>query len=102
MDQNLTYTQCGDYYIPDIRLVNVETQILGKYGRMLPAVGFSIKLDALAEVAQAPEETKALVIRFHPNARVEALRAAARYRKEHRKIRLMPDQHALAISVEEE
>ena len=34
MDQNLTYTQCGDYYIPDIRLVNVETQILGKYGRM--------------------------------------------------------------------
>ncbi len=34
MDQNLTYTQCGDDYIPDIRLVNVETQILGKYGRM--------------------------------------------------------------------
>ena len=34
MDQNLTYTQCGDYYIPDIRLVNVEIQILGKYGRM--------------------------------------------------------------------
>ena len=34
MDQNLTYTQCGDYYIPDIRFVNVETQILGKYGRM--------------------------------------------------------------------
>lgn len=34
MAQNLTYTQCGDYYIPDIRLVNVETQILGKYGRM--------------------------------------------------------------------
>ena len=76
--------------------------LIGKYGRMLPAVGFSIKLDALAEVAQAPEETKALVIRFHPNARVEALRAAARYRKEHRKIRLMPDQHTLAISVEEE
>ena len=34
MARNLTYTQCGDYYIPDIRLVNVETQILGKYGRM--------------------------------------------------------------------
>lgn len=34
MAQNLTYTQCGDYYIPDIRLVNVETQILGKYDRM--------------------------------------------------------------------
>ena len=34
MAQNLTCTCCGDYYIPDIRLVNVETQILGKYGRM--------------------------------------------------------------------
>ena len=34
MAQNLTYTQCGDYYIPDIKLVNVEAQILGKYGRM--------------------------------------------------------------------
>ena len=34
MAQNLTYTQCGDYYIPDIKIVNVETQILGKYGRM--------------------------------------------------------------------
>ena len=34
MMQNLTYIQCGDYFIPDIRLVNAETQILGKYGRM--------------------------------------------------------------------
>ncbi len=37
MAQNLTYTQCGDYYIPDIRLVNVETQIPRKYGRMCRA-----------------------------------------------------------------
>ena len=34
MVQNLPYIQCGNYFIPDIRLVNVETQILGKYGRM--------------------------------------------------------------------
>ena len=34
MAQNLTYTQCGDYYIPDIRLANTGTQALGKYGRM--------------------------------------------------------------------
>ena len=34
MVQNLPYIQCGDYFIPDIRLVNAETQILGKYGRM--------------------------------------------------------------------
>ena len=34
MAQNLTYTQCGDYYFPDIRLSHTETQSLGKYGRM--------------------------------------------------------------------
>lgn len=30
MVQNLPYLQCGDYFIPDIRLVNAEIQILGK------------------------------------------------------------------------
>lgn len=34
MAQNLTYTQCGDYYIPDIRLAHTEVQTLCKYGRM--------------------------------------------------------------------
>lgn len=34
MAQNLAYIPCGDYYIPDIRLANTETQTLGKYGRM--------------------------------------------------------------------
>ena len=34
MAQYLTYTQCSDYYIPDIRLAHTETQSLGKYGRM--------------------------------------------------------------------
>ena len=34
MAQNLTCTQCGDYYIPDIRLAHTEAQTLGKYGRM--------------------------------------------------------------------
>ena len=34
MVQKLTYTQYGDYYIPDIKLAHMRTQILGKYGRM--------------------------------------------------------------------
>ena len=34
MAQDLTYTQCGDYFIPNIRLAHTEAQILGKYGRM--------------------------------------------------------------------
>lgn len=34
MALNLTYTQCGDYYIPDIKLEYTGTKTLGKYGRM--------------------------------------------------------------------
>ena len=34
MAQNLTYTQCGDYNIPDIRLMHTEAQALGKYVMM--------------------------------------------------------------------
>ena len=34
MDNNLTYSLCGDYYILDIRLEHTRTQKLGKYGRM--------------------------------------------------------------------
>ena len=34
MAQQLAYTQCGDYYIPDIKLAYTGTQTLGKYGRM--------------------------------------------------------------------
>ena len=34
MAQNLTYTQCGDYNIPDIRLTHTEAEALGKYGMM--------------------------------------------------------------------
>ena len=34
MVQNLTYTQYGDYYIPDIRLAYMGIHTLGKYGRM--------------------------------------------------------------------
>ena len=34
MEQNLTYTKCGDYFIPDIRLTHTGMQTLGKYGRI--------------------------------------------------------------------
>lgn len=38
MNNNLTYTRCGDYFIPDIRLNNTsEQKPLGKYGRMRKA-----------------------------------------------------------------
>lgn len=34
MAQDLTYTQFGDYFIPDIRLAHTDAHTLGKYGRM--------------------------------------------------------------------
>ena len=37
MAQNLTYTRCGDYLIPDIQLSHTSDKPLGKYGRMLRA-----------------------------------------------------------------
>ena len=30
----ITYSQCGDYYIPDLILTQEEQQPIGKYGRM--------------------------------------------------------------------
>ena len=34
MAQELIYTSCGDYLIPDIRLSHASDKPLGKYGRM--------------------------------------------------------------------
>ena len=34
MMNELTYTQNGDYLIPDLKLEHTETKPLGKYGRM--------------------------------------------------------------------
>ena len=34
MENNLTYTQNGDYLIPNLRLSGSEQKPLGKYGRM--------------------------------------------------------------------
>ena len=34
MNNNLTYTRCGDYEIPDLTLSEAENKPLGKYGRM--------------------------------------------------------------------
>ena len=37
MNNNLTYTRCGDYDIPNLTLTDTETKPLGKYGRMRKA-----------------------------------------------------------------
>ena len=37
MENNLTYTQNGDYLIPDLKLSEQQSKPLGKYGRMRKA-----------------------------------------------------------------
>ncbi|MDO4750251.1 MAG: TnpV protein [Eubacteriales bacterium] len=34
MNNDLAYTRCGVYYIPNLTLSEAETKSLGKYGRM--------------------------------------------------------------------
>ena len=34
MNTNITYTRCGDYYIPNLTISETESKPLGKYGRM--------------------------------------------------------------------
>ena len=34
MNNNLTYSRCGDYDIPNLTLTETENKPLGKYGRM--------------------------------------------------------------------
>lgn len=34
MNNNLTYTRCGDYEIPNLTIFETENKPLGKYGRM--------------------------------------------------------------------
>lgn len=32
--EKLTYTRCGDYYIPNLKLAEQPDKPIGKYGRM--------------------------------------------------------------------
>ena len=44
MENNLNYTQNGDYLIPNLTLSETETKPLGKYGRMRPVLWNSMIL----------------------------------------------------------
>ena len=47
----LTYTRCGDYYIPDLKLSEQPEAPIGKYGRAM--------LPRMMEAAGVTEELKA-------------------------------------------
>lgn len=75
--------------------------LLEKYGRKLPAVGFSIKLDALSEIWKAKEPKKGKVIVYHPKDRVAAMKKAQELTKEGR-VRLVVDTDAQGMRIKEE
>ena len=72
----ITYSQCGDYYIPDLVLSQEEQQPIGKYGRMRkrylkeyrPVLYSNMLLKGklfqhLTEIDQACEDRMELIIR---------------------------------------
>lgn len=75
--------------------------LLEKYGRNLPAVGFSIKLDALSQIYQAKEKEKKTVIKYHPDDRVEAMKKARELAKTTR-ICMIVDSSIKDIEIKEE
>ena len=73
---NITYSQCGDYLIPNILLLGEEQQSIGKYGRMRkrylkdhrPVLYSNLLLSGklyehLAEIDRACEDRLDLIIR---------------------------------------
>lgn len=74
--------------------------LLEKYGRKLPAVGFSIKLDALSEIWQAKEPAKETVIVYPPKERVAAMKKARQLADEGR-VRLVADATAQELRIKE-
>ena len=67
----------------------------------MPAVGFSIKLDALSQIYQAKEKEKKTVIKYHPDDRVEAMKKARELAKTTR-ICLIVDSSIKDIEIKEE
>ncbi|MBS1469955.1 MAG: ATP phosphoribosyltransferase regulatory subunit [Lachnospiraceae bacterium] len=74
--------------------------LLEKYGRNLPAVGFSIKLDAFAEIGEMIQPPKETVITYHPSRRIEAMKKAKEL-VETTKITLIADESANELTIKE-
>ncbi len=55
--------------------------LIGKYGKELPAVGFSIKLDELLEVVEPPEKRRKCVIEYNKNYKLEVMKKAKELRE---------------------
>ena len=34
MDEKITYSKCGDYYIPDLAVPDTKKYMIGKYGSL--------------------------------------------------------------------
>ena len=87
MAQNFTYTQCGDYYIPDIKLAYTSTQALGKYGRMRRAFLEQNKPMLFNDIKALMADLKAVYAAVDESAALDALEAfSERWDKKYPKI----------------
>lgn len=55
-------------------------QLVKRFGRELPAIGFAIRLDALLEVINLPQTTTRKIVSYPSNKQVEALQLAKELR----------------------
>ena len=74
--------------------------LLEKYGRNLPAVGFSIKLDPLSQIYEPKPKQKKTMIYYHPDKRIEAMRKASALAKTTR-VHLIMDETIEDIEIKE-
>lgn len=75
--------------------------LIEKYGRALPAIGFSMKLDALLEVAQPLQKEKGYTVLYNHNSRIEAIIKGRKLRKQ-AKVKMQVDETIDGICVKEE
>ena len=55
--------------------------LIEKYGKKLPAIGFSIKLDELLEVIEIPKKTDKYILEYNENKRIKAMKTAKKLRE---------------------
>lgn len=65
--------------------------LLQKFGDSLPAIGFSVKLDALLPVLEPSTYKQTVTLCYPPKQRVEALKKAKELRQEGKRVELLCD-----------
>ena len=80
-------------FVPDIGCSVLSggryDSLLEKFGDSLPAIGFSVKLDALLPVVTSRSYKQTVTLCYPPTQRVEALKKAKQLRQEGLRVELL-------------